>query len=166
MHEEVLTLEQKKLFPLLEKFSPQFGLVGGTAVALQLGHRRSVDFDLFTLEDFEQDSVKEVIRDRYHIQNVSVERPNELTLFVDSVKMTFYKYPFRIVFSEKLPGIIAMPDILTLGAMKAFSLGRRAKWKDYVDLFFISEEIDYLKGFETPDEKIKQALTKASLFKG
>jgi hypothetical protein len=30
-----------------------------------------------------------------------------------------------------------MPDLLTLAAMKAFALGRRAKWKDYVDLYFI-----------------------------
>lgn len=30
-----------------------------------------------------------------------------------------------------------MPDLLTLSAMKAFALGRRAKWKDYVDMYFI-----------------------------
>ena len=34
-------------------------------------------------------------------------------------------------------GIIKLPDLLTLAAMKAFALGRRAKWKDYVDLYFI-----------------------------
>jgi hypothetical protein len=37
----------------------------------------------------------------------------------------------------KLGKVVTMPDLLTLAAMKAFALGRRAKWKDYVDLFFI-----------------------------
>jgi len=32
---------------------------------------------------------------------------------------------------------VKLPDLLTLGAMKAFALGKRAKWKDYVDLYFI-----------------------------
>jgi hypothetical protein len=34
-----------------------------------------------------------------------------------------------------------MPDLLTLAAMKAFALGRRAKWKDYVDMYFIFKKI-------------------------
>jgi hypothetical protein len=36
--------------------------------------------------------------------------------------------------------IIDMPDLLTLAAMKAYALGRRAKWKDYVDLYFIMRD--------------------------
>lgn len=36
-----------------------------------------------------------------------------------------------------MPKEILLPDLLTLAAMKAFALGRRAKWKDYVDLYFI-----------------------------
>ena len=38
-----------------------------------------------------------------------------------------------------------MPDILTLAAMKAFALGRRAKWKDYVDLYFIMKDYHSLE---------------------
>ena len=64
MHDEVLTDGQRQLLPLTQNFSPQFGLVGGTAVALQLGHRRSIDFDLFTLNPFEVDKVEQVIRQR------------------------------------------------------------------------------------------------------
>ncbi len=51
-HKEILTKEQIKLLPLLGKFSKDFGLVGGTAVALHLGHRRSLDFDLFSSKKF------------------------------------------------------------------------------------------------------------------
>jgi len=48
MHTEILSKEQKELFPFLKRYQRSFYLVGGTAIALHLGHRRSVDFDLFT----------------------------------------------------------------------------------------------------------------------
>ena len=53
MHKEILTLEQLELTPLLKKFSKDFYLVGGTAIAFHIGHRRSIDFDLFTAKEFD-----------------------------------------------------------------------------------------------------------------
>jgi hypothetical protein len=137
MHDEVLTEKQKRLLPLVKSFSKDFGLVGGTAIALQLGHRRSIDFDLFTLSDFDAVEARDGVRKKHNIQTVFVENPNELTMSIDGVKATFYKFPFKISFSENFKDVIKMPDLLTLGAMKTFALGRRAKWKDYVDLYFI-----------------------------
>lgn len=144
MHEEIFAEGQKKLLALIRKFSTNFGLVGGTAVALQIGHRRSIDFDLFTLEDFDIGKIREIVRLEHTIENVFVENPNELTVLVDGVKITFYKYPFPIEFTTKLEGIIQMPDLISLAVMKAFALGRRAKWKDYVDLFFIFKNFPFL----------------------
>ncbi len=53
------------------------------------------------------------------------------------MKITFFNYPYEIEYKKKFDGIIKMPDLLTLAAMKAFALGQRAKWKDYADLYFI-----------------------------
>jgi len=137
MHEEILSKEQLEILPFLKGFSSKFGLVGGTAVALQIGHRRSIDYDLFSLEDFSHTRILTMIKKRFKIESVLVNNDNELTLLVDRVKMTFYYYPFPIQFTEKLRSIVRMPDLLTLAAMKGFALGRRNKWKDYVDLYFI-----------------------------
>lgn len=137
MHREILLKSQRGLLGLIKRFSDKFGLVGGTAIALQIGHRRSIDFDLFTLIDFDGNRVKNIIRGSFEIQSTLVENPVELTLVAGGVRLTFYKYPFGITFSEKFEDIIKMPDLLTLAAMKAHALGRRAKWKDYVDLYFI-----------------------------
>ena len=137
MYNQVLSSNQKALLPLIGKFSPAFGLVGGTAIALQLGYRRSMDFDLFTENEFDNEKVRDTIRKNNKIQETLVENPNELTLLVDNVKITFYKYPFRVSFSKDFDSLIRLPDLLTLAAMKAFALGKRAKWKDYVDLYFI-----------------------------
>ena len=66
-----------------------------------------------------------------------MEEREELTLVAEGVKITFLKYPFQIKYSDQFEDIIRIPDLLTLSAMKVYSLGRRAKWKDYVDIFFI-----------------------------
>ena len=49
MHKEILTDEQINLLPLVQLFNKDFGLVGGTAIAFHIGHRESIDFDLFSL---------------------------------------------------------------------------------------------------------------------
>ncbi len=56
---------------------------------------------------------------------------------IEGVKVTFFHFPFPVVATIDFDAIIKIPDLLTLAAMKAYALGRRAKWKDYVDLFFI-----------------------------
>ncbi len=48
MHKEILNANQIKLLPIIGEFSKQFILVGDTAIGLQIGHRQSIDFDLFT----------------------------------------------------------------------------------------------------------------------
>ena len=54
MQSEVLTNEQRELLPLIKSFSKDYYLVGGTAIALHIGHRRSIDFDLFTTLDIKR----------------------------------------------------------------------------------------------------------------
>lgn len=137
MHSEVLTARQIKLLPLIKQFSNKFGLAGGTAIAYHLGHRHSIDFDLFSLTNFYNRKIQDAIREKHTINRVYISSPYELTLLVDNIKMTFYKYPFKISFTEPFESAIKIPDLLTLAAMKAFAMGKRAKWKDYVDMYFI-----------------------------
>ncbi|MBI2620746.1 nucleotidyl transferase AbiEii/AbiGii toxin family protein [candidate division WWE3 bacterium] len=137
MHREILSENQIGLLPLITSFSLDFGLVGGTSIALHLGHRRSIDFDLFTDKGFSNEKIRKKIKREHLIQTTLIDEPDELTVVSDNVKLTFYNYPYKIVYSEQFKDVIKIPDLLTLAAMKAFALGRRAKWKDYVDIFFI-----------------------------
>lgn len=146
MRKEILTTEQIELLPLLLEFSGKFGLVGGTAIALHIGHRRSIDFDLFSEKGFKNSTLEKKIRGARGIDEIIVDREGEFTIMLNGVKSTFFHYPFHIDYKSSLDGIIKIPDILTLAAMKAYALGRRAKWKDYVDLYFV------IKYFHTLDE--------------
>ena len=150
MFESVLTKEQVKLLPLLKSFTKDFVLVGGTAVGLQIGHRRSVGFDLFSYQPFGNATLRQKIKMVASISKVLVDKKGELTLIVGSVKTTFFNYPFKITADQKLGDIVKMPDLATLAAMKAYALGRRAKWKDYVDLHFI------LKDYFSLNEVVKR----------
>ncbi len=140
MHKEVLVQEQANLWPLLEIFSDKFGLVGGTAIALHIGHRESIDFDLFSLEEFSSQQIRRQIADDYRIEKVLKDEKGEYTVLVNGVQLAFFHYPYRIEFSEKVGQSVQLPDLLTLAAMKAHALGRRAKWKNYVDLYFILKD--------------------------
>jgi hypothetical protein len=138
MHRDILTAKQVELLPLIGEFSRDYYLVGGTAIALYLGHRRSIDFDLFTSGKVKKLSIKKVI-DSYSwpVSDVLFEDSEQIHLIVDGVKVTFFSYPHRIDTPTVFEGTIKVPDLLTLAAMKAYALGGRAKWKDYVDLYFL-----------------------------
>lgn len=137
MHKEILNKDQVDLLPLLKEFKREFYLVGGTAIALYLGHRRSIDFDLFKSTKF---NAKKIITkiDTFKLQyKVTRNVSEQLNLIISDVKFTFFEYSFDIKPVNIFENSVKLPSLLDLAAMKAYALGRRSKWKDYVDLFFI-----------------------------
>jgi len=140
MHKEIFTKEQQELLSLIKEFSKDFVLVGGTAIALHIGHRQSIDFDLFSYGEFKNAKIKRKILRYRKINKTHISTAGEYTLMVNNVKMTFYDFPYKIKSSVHLDKKIRLPDLLTLAAMKAFALGNRGKWKDYVDLYFIIKD--------------------------
>lgn len=154
LHKEVLIDEQFGLLPLVKSFSGDFGLVGGTAIALHLGHRRSIDFDLFSLKEFDNQKIRRKILKFSKINQVIRDETDQFTLQIKDVRFTFFYYPYPISFSDGLEDIIKLPDLLTLAAMKAFILGRRAKWKDYADLYFIARQHHGIKDICEKAEEI------------
>ena len=140
MYPNILTSKQEQILPLIKLFSKDFGLVGGTAIAYYLGHRRSIDFDLFSPKTFSILSARNKINKFFKIEQTLVQGDGELTVMANNVKLTLFNFPYHIEYNSKFENIIKIPDLLTLAAMKAFALGKRAKWKDYVDLYFISKK--------------------------
>ena len=69
-----------------------------------------------------------------------------MNLIVNEVKLTFFQYPFPVEPIARFGDFFRVPYLLQLAAMKAYALGRRSKWKDYVDLYFL------LSGHFTIDE--------------
>ncbi len=144
MHTEIFSIKQIELIPYLKGFS-SFYLVGGTAIALHLGHRRSIDFDLFTSAKLNKTRIKGKLNQMPFNQFPIFEDFDQLHLLMNEVKITFFSFPFEVEHPIKVDTFIHIPTLLSLSAMKAFALGRRAKWKDYVDLYFIMRDFYSLR---------------------
>ena len=139
MHNEILSKNQLDLLPVIKLFKREFYLVGGTAIALHLGHRRSIDFDLFKQRRLVLSRILNTLA-AYQPYTVTRRVDEQLNLTLNDVKFTFFEYPYTIEANCRFENIVKLPDLLNLASMKAFALGRRSKWKDYVDLYFILKD--------------------------
>jgi len=136
LHLEVLTDLGKALFPKLLVFKDDFYLAGGTALALQLGHRVSADFDLFS-----PDPIKKTLLSR--VENDLAGGPlapmiatsRELTAMIKGVKCTFLHYPFALLYPFPVNTPIRILSARELLVTKVYTIGRRGSLKDYVDLW-------------------------------
>lgn len=154
MHKEILNKAQNDLLPLISDFKRSFYLVGGTAIALQIGHRRSIDFDLFKESPLNHKLILDKIS-KHRLKATITRRVNEqLNLIINNVKFTFFEYPFPVKAEVNFETIIKTPTLLDLAAMKAYALGRRSKWKDYVDLFYILKNHHTIEEISVAAEKI------------
>jgi len=140
MHREVLTKRADELYTSLGQFSG-FYLAGGTALALQIGHRISVDFDLFTDNEIKRSllpSVGEIFANTSIALLVNTR--DELTVVVDGVKVTFLNYPFPPLDRLSIKEGVWLLSVKEIAATKAYTIGRRGAFKDYVDLYFVLRE--------------------------
>ena len=146
MYPNILSLKQTELLPFIKEFKKEFYLVGDTAIALHIGHRRSIDFDLFIHKNFNSKKIKEKIYKTSYKKEIIHEEGDQLHIRVNEVKITFFHFGFEIPHVINFSNNITIPTLLDLAAMKAFAIGQRAKWKDYVDMYFI------MKGHHTLNE--------------
>ena len=145
MHKEILNPDQVELLPLVKQFKKEFYLAGGTAIALHIGHRRSIDFDLFKFSAIRHRNIINKIESYNYQYQVTRRVTEQLNVVVHDVKFTFYQYPFEVEAAIIFDGAVRMPSLLNLAAMKAYALGRRSKWKDYVDMFFLLRDYFSIK---------------------
>lgn len=134
---EALTREALALFPKFGRFKT-FYLAGGTALALQIGHRISVDFDFFSEKELPPNLLQKT---RKTFPNTSIKVtysvPEQLNLLLDGIRTTFLHYPYPVVVPLHNHEGVPVASVLELAAMKAFSIGKRLSYKDYVDWYFL-----------------------------
>jgi len=140
MHIEILSKDQEELLPWVKQFKREFYLVGGTAIALYLGHRKSIDFDLFKKGNIDHKKNLDRIQQSGYPYQITRRVTDQMNLVLNGVKVTFFQYPFDLPAKQQVEDFVRIPELLDLAAMKAYALGRRSKWKDYVDLYFLLKE--------------------------
>ena len=136
---DVLPEPQQRVWAELTQVPGMFVLYGGTALALHLGHRQSVDFDFFGGDNFDPGELAAGLPLLADAQ-ITRQSPNTLTVLVDRggpVKLSFFGLP-RL--ARLLPPHVAQDNglqvasMLDLAGTKAAVVQRRAEAKDYIDL--------------------------------
>jgi hypothetical protein len=136
---DVLPPPQRRLWGEFAGIPPEFVLYGGTAIALHLGHRESVDFDFFGNRLFDPARLASAVPFMAGAQ-ITQRAPNTLTGIVDrdgAVKVSFFGVPEipRLVPPRQVPGNgVQVASLLDLAGMKASVVQVRAEAKDYIDV--------------------------------
>lgn len=164
LHFEILTEEQKKTFKSLKAFSGHGVLAGGTALALQFFHRKSYDFDIFYKSPISKSFLLKV-KNHFNKLQILIDTADELSIVSPlGVKVSFIHYPFhplyRIIPTQSL-GLQSWKDI---ALDKAYAIGRRGEWRDYIDLYFCLKAGRSFKGIMNGCKKKFGVLFSEKLF--
>jgi hypothetical protein len=147
------------------KFFSQFCLVGGSALALQIGHRQSVDLDFIQDgEKLNDISIKRFILKNFpDYQLIREERGYQLDFQIRNVKVTFFStgtvlIPFHVKDRSFKHGFINIADVLTLSVLKLSAIAQRNTLRDYYDLYIICRFHIPLKDVYTISREINPGL--------
>ncbi len=129
-------LKKLQAIPVLKSFY----LAGGTSLAIQIGHRISIDLDLFTQNDFDANALLEYLEEFFQF-SLTYSSINTLKGSIGGVNVDFitHKYPFvKTPIEEKGVRLLSIDDI---AAMKLNAIaGNGTRSKDFVDIYFILKQ--------------------------
>ncbi|WP_426480178.1 nucleotidyl transferase AbiEii/AbiGii toxin family protein [Chryseobacterium sp. R2ACT005] len=128
-------------------------LVGGTALSLKIGHRKSVDIDLFTTKDFDSKEMFDYLNLQYDaVIKESKLYNNTVLTFINDIKVDIVAHKYPLLNPVEINEGIRMISNEDIGAMKLHAIFQSGKrLKDFVDMYFLLEEKplkDYLQAYE------------------
>lgn len=153
---EILDADREKIFNQLSAFANKGILAGGTALTLQIGHRKSFDFDIFVPKSISHHFVKKVVE--VFGQDIEIRHQTGDILLVKTpknIEVHFIYYWYQNLFKTIKTSSIDLFAVGDIAADKAHTIGRRGQWRDYVDIFFLLKRKIY-----TLDAIIKMATQK------
>lgn len=157
LHTETVAVEVLELTKSLQKkdYLEDFFLVGGNALALQLGHRKSVDIDLFTLNDFSQEALLQKLENDFSLELDMIEN-NTIRGTINGIKVDMLTHKQSLIEPVKESGGIRLVSIRDIAAMKlnAISLdGTRIK--DFIDVYFLLDQLSVEELLDSYKNKYK-----------
>jgi len=132
---ETLLLKMVEECSFLEKYV----LVGGSALALYVCHRKSEDLDFFTYDDsFDKKEIFEYIQG-FENKEVLHQSDEQIDVLLDGVKVTFFNAQWKFLRPKKVEKF-NLASLESISAMKVNVMFLRAKYRDYYDLYFLVKE--------------------------
>lgn len=124
-----------------------FNLVGGTSLALQIGHRISVDIDLFGISEINEIEFNQALSPLGSV-NLVKKSKNILIYNLNGIKVDFVNYTYKLLENAKTVENIRLASLKDIGAMKLNAISGRGSKKDFIDLYFL---LNYFSLYELVD---------------
>lgn len=166
--EPILISTLKQLMQL--SYLKDFHLVGGTGLALQLGHRKSIDIDLFTYKDFDSAGLSQKLASDFGDNFIQRDAKSVMLFcFVNEVKTDFVNTRVPLLFEPQLEEEIRLADIRDIAILKLQAILKRGSKKDFIDLFVLLQNfsIEDLFGWfskKYPSVEVAQLLISMTYF--
>ena len=154
---EILDNDRLAVFNKLKAFQNEGYLAGGTALAFQLNHRISEDFDVFINREIDNKlrlKAKKIFGDVTFYVNTA----DQISFITQNgIKVTFLWYYFKTLYSTISTNSLSLASIDDIALDKAITIGRRAVWRDYVDIFYLlkNKYVDLDKIIKLSGKKFK-----------
>lgn len=118
-----------------------FNLVGGTALSLQIGHRKSIDIDLFTTLDFDAQDLASHLSRTYRAEEIRTMK-NGIFCFIENVKVDLIAHQYPMLYPLIIEDGIRMLSMEDIAAMKLNAiLNNGSRLKDFIDMYFLLEKM-------------------------
>ncbi len=154
---ELLDNDRLIVFNKLKAFKNEGYLAGGTALALQLHHRTSEDFDVFTNREIDN-KLRLKVKNIFGNVTFSVNSTDQISFIThNGARVTFLWYYFKPLNPTVPTASLSLASIDDIALDKAQTIGRRAVWRDYVDVYYLlkNKYVDFDKIIKMAHEKFK-----------
>lgn len=138
MFEQTISKQTKQSLELIGTLPAfqQFYLAGGTALALQLGHRTSLDLDFFSTRTFSEDRCITTLskKAKFRLRQKDVQTVHGV---LDTTRVSFIHYPYKLLYKTLLYCGVQLADIRDIACMKLDAIATRGSKKDFIDIHTI-----------------------------
>lgn len=147
MYKECLSGKGWKVLNSLKNVMKKYHarMAGGTGLALLIGHRISLDLDLFTHDHFRTESVIASIRKSGYPFSIMAEGEGYIVFDIDGIKVSLFHYEYPFLEQPVVFQGILIAGILDIASMKVIAINQRGTKRDFIDLFFLLQNIPFHK---------------------
>ncbi len=137
----------------------EFALAGGTSLALQLGHRISIDLDFFTIDEFDSEKLLDHLISDFEVSNVTIAK-NTLNLYIrfnqKNIKVDFLRHHYKLLDKYISKDKIRLYSINDIAAMKLNAIANRGSKKDFYDIYELLNSFSIMELLEFFKEKYQR----------
>jgi len=140
-HLEILSKNQTDLL-FKFKLPKNYYLAGGTALALYLGHRTSLDFDFYTSSEFDREEILNLLKKNWGEENITVSslEKNFFIGEINKVNVSVFHYPYKLLANLVNLRNISLASLDDIAAMKIIAVIQRPAKRDYIDLYYLLKQ--------------------------